>query len=158
MANAFLDYYQFNTEIAPNRTVLHRTEKKSGESFQEYAQRWYELATQVLPPMMEDKMIKWFIDNLKPSYYEKMINAQVTHFASLIPIGKRIDEGIRSKKIVNPKALNSMIEQQVKKATGHKGKEADVHVIDKTLEGLRGIVYAYIALNARPYLQQVQPT
>jgi len=24
------------------------------------------LATQVLPPMMEEEMIKWFIDNLKP--------------------------------------------------------------------------------------------
>ena len=50
------------------------TEKKSGESVREYAQRWRELVTQVLPPMMED-MIKWFIDNLKPSYYEKLINA-----------------------------------------------------------------------------------
>ena len=40
-------------------------------------------------------MIKWFIDNLKPPYYEKMINNQVNHFASLIPIRKRIDEGIK---------------------------------------------------------------
>ena len=53
----------------------------------------------------------WFIDNLKPSYQEKTISAQVTHFASLIPIRECIDEGIRSKKIVNLKALNSMIEQ-----------------------------------------------
>ena len=60
--------------------------------------------------MMEDEMIKWFIDNLKPPYYEKMINSQVTHFASLIPIGERIDEGIKSKKIVDTEALNSMIE------------------------------------------------
>jgi len=59
--------------------------------------------------MMEDEMIKWFIDNLKPPYYEKMISAQVTHFASLIPIGEH--EGIKSKKIVNLEALNSMIEQ-----------------------------------------------
>ena len=76
-----------------------------------YAQSWRELAAQVLPPMMEDKMIKWFIDNLKPPYYKKMISAQVTHFASLIPIRERIDEGIRSKNIVDPEALNSMIEQ-----------------------------------------------
>ena len=55
--------------------------------------------------MMEDEMIKWFIDNLKPPYYKKMISAHVTHFASLIPIGERIDEGIRSKKIVDPKTL-----------------------------------------------------
>ena len=90
---------------------------------------------------MEDEMIKWFIDNLKPPYYEKMISAQVTHFASLIPIGERIDKAIRSKKIVDPEALISMIEQQVKKATGHKGKEADVHMVDKALEKPRGITW-----------------
>ena len=37
MANAFLEYYWFNTKIAPNRTVLQRTKKKSGESFYECA-------------------------------------------------------------------------------------------------------------------------
>ena len=77
-----------------------RTKKKSGESFQEYAQRWRELATQVQPPMTENEMIKWFIDNLNPPYYEKMISTQVFHFASLIPIGEHIEEGIRSKKIM----------------------------------------------------------
>ena len=37
MANSFLEYYKFNIEIAPNHMVLMRIEKKSGESFQEYA-------------------------------------------------------------------------------------------------------------------------
>ena len=92
-------------------------------------------------------MIKWFINNLKPPYYEK-ISVQVTHFTSQIPIGKRIDEGIRSKKIVDPEALNSMIEQLVKKATSCKGKEADVHMIDKMLEGPWGVVSAYTTPNA----------
>ena len=82
--------------------------------------------------MMEDEMIKWFIDNLKPPYYERMISAQVTHFVSLIPIGEHIDEGIRSNKIVDLEARNSMIEQLVKKTIGRKGKELDVHMIDKT--------------------------
>jgi len=100
---------------------------------------------------MVDKMIKWFIDNLKPPYYEKMISAQVTHFASLIPIGECIDKGIRSKKIVDSKALNSMIEQQVKKETRCKGKEADVHMIDKAPEGPKGVISAYTAPNARLY-------
>ena len=63
MANSFLEYYRFNIEIAPDRTVLMRTKKKSGESFREYAQRWRELAAQVQPLMMEDEMIKWFNDN-----------------------------------------------------------------------------------------------
>jgi len=83
MANTFQEYYRFNTKIALDRTVLMRTEKKSGESFREYAQRWQELATQLQPLMMENEMIKWLIDNLKPLYYKKMIITQVTHFASL---------------------------------------------------------------------------
>ena len=66
-------------------------------------------------------MIKWFIDNLKPPYYEKMINTQVTHFASLILIGERIDEGIKSKKVMDVESLNSTVEQQVKRMTGRKG-------------------------------------
>ena len=60
--------------------------------------------------MMEEEMIKWFINNLKPSYYEKMISTQVTHFASLILIRQHIDKGIRSNKIFDLEALSSMIE------------------------------------------------
>ena len=78
------------------------------------------MATQVLPPIMEEEMIKWFINNHKPLYYEKMISAQVTHFTSLIPSREHIDEGIKSKTIVDPEVLNSIIEQQVKKETNLK--------------------------------------
>ena len=45
----------------------------------------------------------------------------------------------------------------MKKETGCKGKEADVHMIDKKLEGPRGVISAYTASNAQPYQQQVQP-
>ena len=100
MAISFLEYYRFTTEIASDCTVLQMIEKKSGDSFREYAQRWRELAVQVQPPIMENEKIKWFIDNLKPPYYEKMISTQVTHFANLIPIGECIDEGVRRKKIM----------------------------------------------------------
>ena len=81
-------------------------------------------------------MIKWFIDNLKPPYYEKMISTQVTHFASLIPIREHIDEGIRSKKIMDPKSLISIIKQQVKKMSGRKVKEANVHMVDNASKGV----------------------
>ena len=156
MANSFLEYYRFNIEIALDCTILIRTEKKSGESFQEYAQRWCELATQMQPSMMENEMIKGFINNLKPPYYEKMISTQVTHFTSLILIGERIDEGIWSKKIMDAKSLSSMVEQQVKKMTGHKTKEADVHMVDSALERHRGVTSAFATLATRPYQQQAQ--
>ena len=149
MANSFLEYYKFNTEIAPDCTVLQNTEKKSGESFSEYAQRWHELAAQVQPLMMENEMIKWFIDNLKPLYYEKMMSIQVTHFSSLIPIGEHIDKGIRSKKIME--SLSSVVEQQVKRMTSCKTKEVDVHMVDNASERPRGVAPAYATPTARPY-------
>ena len=48
-----------------------------------------------------------------------------------------------------------MIEQQVKKVIGRKGKEADVHMIDKAPEGPKGVTFAYIAPAVRPFQQQV---
>ena len=92
---------------------------------------------------MENEMTKWFIDNLKPPYYEKMINTQVIHFAGLILIGEHINEGIRSKKIMDAESLSSMIEQQVKRMTGHKTKEADVYMVDNASERPKGVAPAY---------------
>jgi len=45
----------------------------------------------------------------------------------------------------------------VKKATDHKGKEANVQMIDKTLERSSGFISTYTTLNAWPYQQQVLP-
>ena len=156
-ANSFLEYYKFNIEIAPDRTVLQRIKKKSGESFREYAQRWRELAASMQPPMMENEMVKRFIDNLKPPYYVKMINTQVTHFASLIPIGERIDEGIRSKKIMDAESLSFMVEQQVKKMTSYKTNEANVHMVDNASKRPKGVASTNATLVARSYQQQNQP-
>ena len=98
-------------------------------------------------------MIKWSIDNLKPPCYEKMINTQVTHFASLIPIMEHIDKGIKSKKIMDPESLSSMVEQQVKKMTGRKIKEDNVHMVDNTSERPRGVTSTYVTPATRPYQQ-----
>ena len=50
---AFIRQYQYNTDMAPNRTQLQNMCKKEHESFKEYAQRWRDLAAQVSTPMME---------------------------------------------------------------------------------------------------------
>ena len=89
---------------------------------------------------------------------EKMINTQVTHFASLIPIGKQIDQGIRSKKIMDVESLCSMVEQQLKRMIDRKTKEVDVHMVDNASESPRGVTPAYAAPAARPYQQQNQST
>ncbi|KAL0015476.1 hypothetical protein SO802_002545 [Lithocarpus litseifolius] len=99
-------------------------------------------------------MIKWFIDNLKPLYYEQTISIQVTHFVSLISIEEHIDEGINSKKIMDAESLSSMVEQQVKRIIGCKTKEGDVHMVDNVSERPRGVALAYATLVAGPYQQQ----
>ncbi|KAL0007364.1 hypothetical protein SO802_008866 [Lithocarpus litseifolius] len=106
------------------------------------------------PPMMENEMIKWFIDNLKPPYYEKTINTQVTHFASLIPIGEHIDKGIRSKKIMDAKFLSSMVEQQVKKMIGLKTKEGLGNLIDNKLIQFDNVIAPNIITNPLPLHQE----
>ena len=105
------------------------------------------------PPMMENEMIKWFVDYLKPPYYEKMISTQVTHFASLIPIREHINEGTRSKKIMDVKSLSSMVEQQIKRMTSRKTKEADVHMVDNASERLRGVASTCAPSATKPYQQ-----
>ena len=59
---------------------------------------------------------------------------------------------------MDPESLSSMVKQQVKKMTGRKTKEADVHMIDNALEKPRGITFAYATPTARPYQQHVQST
>ena len=50
---AFIRKYQYNSDMAPNRMQLQNMCKKDNESFKEYAQRWRDLAAQVVPPMTE---------------------------------------------------------------------------------------------------------
>ena len=92
---------------------------------------------------MEYEMIKWFIDNLKPPYYEKMISAQVTYFVSQIPIEESIDEGIISKKIVDFEALNSMIENKWKRKLAAKGKKLMFIWLTKSLKD-QGVLFLLI--------------
>ena len=45
LITAFLRQYQYNSDMAPDRTQLQNMFKKEGETFKEYAQRWRDLAT-----------------------------------------------------------------------------------------------------------------
>uniref|UniRef100_A0A2N9H8X6 Retrotransposon gag domain-containing protein n=1 Tax=Fagus sylvatica TaxID=28930 RepID=A0A2N9H8X6_FAGSY len=73
LADTFLAQYGFNSQIAPDRFDLQRMEKKSNETFREYAQRWREKAARARPPLDEREMIKIFVDTLKNPYFDRMI-------------------------------------------------------------------------------------
>ena len=54
---------------------------------------------------------------------------------------------------MDPEFLSSMVEEQVKKMTGRKAKEVDVHMVNNASERPRGITSAYATPTARPYQQ-----
>jgi hypothetical protein len=131
LADTFLAQYGFNSQIAPDRFDLQRMEKKSNETFREYAQRWREKAAQARPPLDEREMIKIFVDTLKNPYFDRMIGLQMQFFVDLIPVGERIEDALKTKKIVDMTALMALAEQATKKAPMKK-KEGDVQMIRRS--------------------------
>uniref|UniRef100_A0A2N9J9Q5 Integrase catalytic domain-containing protein n=1 Tax=Fagus sylvatica TaxID=28930 RepID=A0A2N9J9Q5_FAGSY len=130
LADTFLAQYGFNSQIAPDRFDLQRMEKKSNETFREYAQRWREKAARARPPLDEREMIKIFVDTLKNPYFDRMMGLQMQFFVDLIPVGERIEDALKTKKIVDMTALMALAEQAAKKAPT-KRKEGDVQMIGR---------------------------
>jgi len=50
LITAFIRQYQYNTDMALDKTQLQNMSKREHESFKEYAQWWRDLAAQVVPP------------------------------------------------------------------------------------------------------------
>jgi hypothetical protein len=125
--------YGFNSHIAPDQFDLQRMEKKSSETFREYAQRWREKAARARPPLDEKEMIKIFVDTLKNPYFDRMIGLQLQFFVNLIPVGERIEDAVKTKKIVDMSALLALAEQAAKKAPTKK-KEGDVKMLGRSNE------------------------
>ena len=69
--------------------------KREHKSIKEYAQRWRDLATQVVPPMMEREMITMIVDTLPVFYYEKLVGYMPSSFANLVFASERIEVGLK---------------------------------------------------------------
>ena len=61
LANAFLNHYQHNIDLAPNKSSLKALTPNKNEKFHSFAQRWRNLAAQVTPPMTEKELIDEFM-------------------------------------------------------------------------------------------------
>lgn len=118
LANAFLAQYRFNTEMAPDRYELQRTQKKSSESFRTYAQRWRKTAAQVKPPMLEKEMVTTFLNTLKDPYYAHLIGHTTSSFSDLVIVGERVEDGVKSGRLIDTHLLQTLMEQQSGTGTG----------------------------------------
>ena len=128
MIVAFIRKYQYNIDMALDRTQLQNMSKREHESFKEYAQRWRDLAAQVAPLMMEREMITMIVDTLPVFYYEKMVGYMPSRFIDLVFAGERIEVGLRRGKfdyVTLASTCNSRF-----KASGAKKKKGDTHVVN----------------------------
>jgi len=95
LITAFLRLYQYNSEMAANRTRMQNMIKQESESFKEYAQHWRDLAAQVSPPMVEREMVTMMVDTLPVFYYKKLVGYMPSSFVDLVFIGERIEVGLK---------------------------------------------------------------
>lgn len=130
LITAFLRQYQYNSDMAPDRTQLQNMFKKEGETFKEYAQRWRDLAAQVAPPMVEREMITMMVDTLPVFYYEKLVGYMPSSFADLVFAGERIEVGLKRGKFDYVSSTN--VNAKRIGATGAKRKEGDAHAVSST--------------------------
>ncbi|XP_017609608.1 uncharacterized protein LOC108455571 [Gossypium arboreum] len=99
LAQAFMKQYGHVTDIAPDRITLQNMEKKSNESFRQYAQIWREIATQVQPLLLEKETTMLFINTLRAPFINHMLGSTTKSFANIVMFGEMIENAIRCGRI-----------------------------------------------------------
>ncbi|XP_049364034.1 uncharacterized protein LOC125828744 [Solanum verrucosum] len=144
LARCFVQQFQYNIDIVPDRTSLVNMRKKTTENFREYAIRWREQAARVKPPMKESEMIDVFLQAQEPDYFHYLLSVVGKTFAEVIKIGEMVENGIKSGKIVSQAALKATT-QVIKNGSGNfrgkKMKEDIANVVSGTQKGPRGPPY-----------------
>ncbi|XP_016752454.2 uncharacterized protein [Gossypium hirsutum] len=74
-------------------------EKKSNESFRQYAQRWREVAIEVEPSLLKKETTMLFINTLKAPFITHMLGSATKSFSDIVMTGEMIKNTVRSGKI-----------------------------------------------------------
>ena len=93
LAKAFLVQYKHMTDTTPDRMSLQNMEKKTNETFREYAHKWTHLAGQVQPPMTDKELNKMFLNTLKTPYYDRMIENSNKDFTDVVSAREMMRQG-----------------------------------------------------------------
>ena len=95
LAKAFLVQYNHMTDTAPNRMSLQNMEKKTNETFREYAHKWRDLSALVQPPLTDKELNKIFLNTFKAPYYDRMIGNFNKDFSDIVATGEMIEAGVK---------------------------------------------------------------
>ncbi|XP_019242213.1 PREDICTED: uncharacterized protein LOC109222301 [Nicotiana attenuata] len=147
MAQDFVQQFQYNIDIVPDRSSLVNIKKKPIESFREYAIKWREQGARVKPPMKEVEMIDYFLQAQDPDYLHYMLAAIGKPFAEAIKIGEIVENGMKSGKIVSQAALKATTQaiQSGSGSFGNRKKKEEGSMMASGFGGVqRGIVPSYV--------------
>ena len=117
LAKAFLVQYKHMTDTTPDRMSLQNMEKKTNETFREYAHKWRDLAAQVQPSLTDKKLNKMFLNTLKAPYYDRMIGNSNKDFFDVVSAGEMIEAGVKQGKIEASKAKKQFPKRKREKPT-----------------------------------------
>ena len=128
LSDAFIQHYKYNMDMAPDRRQLLSMSQKDNESFKEYAQRWREVASQVEPPLVEKELADWFMDMVKPMFYERMVSSVSASFSDLVAVGIKVELGLKNGKMITTSETSG---NNVKKFPGsfQRKKEGETNAV-----------------------------
>lgn len=96
LASVFCEQYKHVLDMVSDRMTLQMMEKKSPETFRQYAQRWRDISAQVEPPLMKTEIIVLFINTLKTLFYDKLVGSFTKDFADIVISGELIENAVKS--------------------------------------------------------------
>ena len=68
------------------------------------------MVARACPPLNEKEMIKIFVDTLKNQYFGQMVGLQLQFFVDLILVGERVEDALKTRKIVDMPAIMALVE------------------------------------------------
>ena len=83
------------TDTALDQISLQNMEKKTSETFREYAYKWRDLVAQVQPPLTDKELNKMFLNTLKAPYYDRMIGNSNKDFLDVVLAREMIEAEVK---------------------------------------------------------------
>ena len=90
-------------KASPDHFTLQSMEKKSEESYKEYAIRWKTVASRVQPPLTHKEINSYFVDTFPSPYYDMLVGNAFLEFGDLLYAVGRIEYGIKKEELLTLK-------------------------------------------------------
>ncbi|XP_060210661.1 uncharacterized protein LOC132637616 [Lycium barbarum] len=101
MVESFMERFRFNVETVPDCSYLEKVKQKSIENYREFASRWRVEVARVQLLICEGELVSVFIRSQEPDFNDRMLSMAGRPFSELVKMGKVIEDGLKSGKIIS---------------------------------------------------------